>query len=268
MGLQTFANAKDIVLVGGLAAHPQLVAEWSNFPTGPRDVLNALAYAPIMFGGLPVYEDFSGANIGDAPAPRAGEDVYVAFNASPSEAVAVALVREGRRFMVAADWALNGALTEIVKTMAFELRATFPKARLQAWVPADTYDQWQRVALVPALRAEKLVPFRAEHAAVARGCLAERLRTTWHNLRLLTVDHRARLTLNALSTGYALAAEKGGRNSAEPEPGVSRLIGEALECMIASLDRSEAAQESFPHGAHLATAPGGGRYVTANPRRA
>jgi hypothetical protein len=34
IGLQPFAQAKDIVLVGGRSAHPQLVAEWINFPQG------------------------------------------------------------------------------------------------------------------------------------------------------------------------------------------------------------------------------------------
>ena len=268
MGLQAFANARDIVLVGGIAAHPQLVAEWSNFPSGPRDVLNALAYAPVMFGGIPVYEDFSGANIGEAPAPRAGEDVYLACNASPTEACAAALVRDGRRLAVAGDWAVNGALTDAVKTLVFEVRATFPRARIQAWVPADTYDQWQRVSLVPALRAEGLTPYRGEHAGVARGCLSDRLRQTWHNQRLLVVDQRARLTLNSLGAGYALAAERGGRQSSEPEAGISRMLAEAIECMVSVLDRTAAAEAGgFPEGAHVAVAPGGGRYVTANPRR-
>ena len=139
MGLQPFANAKDIVLVGGRSAHPQLVAEWSNFPSGPRDVLNALAYALRMFGGVPVYEDFSAANIGDSPQTRRGEDVFVGFNANPSEAVAIAVLRDGRRLCVAGDWSASGALADAVKTLVFEVRSSFPECNIQAWVPADTY---------------------------------------------------------------------------------------------------------------------------------
>ena len=266
MGLQPFAGAKDIVLVGGKLAHQQLVAEWINFPQGSRDVLNALAYALRMFAGAPMYEDFSGANIGDAPAPRQGEQVFVGWNANPSEVVAVAVVREGRRLCVAADWSAAGATADAVKTLAFAVRSTFPRASLQCYVPADTHDQAQRIALVPALRAERLTPYRAEHVAIARGCLAERLRTKWHNATLLTVAQTSKLTLNALSAGYALAAEKGGRSSHEPEPGISRLLAEALECMVAMLDRVGEQEMGFPKGAHIGHTPGGAAYVSANPR--
>lgn len=267
MGLQPFAHAKDIVLIGGKAAHPQLVAEWANFPFGPRDVLNALAYSLRMFSGVPMYEDFSGRNVADAPAPKRGEEVYVGFNATPSEVVAVAVIRDGRRLCVAADWSASGATADAVKTLVFGVRSTFPQAAIQAWVPADTFDQWQRVALVPALRAEKLSPYRAEHTAVARGCLAERIRMVWHNAQMLTVDRNARLTLNVLSTGYAFPTEKGGRQATEPEPGLSRLAGEALECMAAILDRTaEAGEDGFPAGANIALTPAGVPFVSANPR--
>jgi hypothetical protein len=267
LGLQPFASAKDIVLVGGRSAHPQLVAEFTNFPQGPRDVLNALAYSLKMFGGYAVYGDFSGNNLDDAPAPARGEDVFVAWNASASEVVALAVLRSGRRFCVARDWSGTGALPDVVKTLAFEVRSTFPLAAIQHWVPAETFDQWQRVALVPALRAEKCVPLRGEHVATARGALAERIRTKWHDKQLLTVDRDARLALNALAAGYAFAAEKGGRQATEPEPGISRLAAEALECMIARLDRQEDMTSGIPKGANVAYSPGGAAYVTAHPVR-
>ena len=122
MGLQPFAQAKDIVLIGGRAAHPQLVAEWANFPQGQRNIMNALAYALRVFSGIPVYEDFSGANIGEAPIPRLGEAVYIGFNASASEVAAVAVVRDGRRLYIAGDWAASGAIGDAVKTLAFEVQ--------------------------------------------------------------------------------------------------------------------------------------------------
>lgn len=266
MGLQPFATAKDIVLIGGKMAHPQLVAEWVNFPQGPRDIMNALAYALRMFSGVPMYEDFSGANIGEAPAPRRGEDVFVGFQATPVEVVAVAVLRDGRRLAVGADFAQAGPLADSVKTLVFAVRSAFPQAALQCWIPAETYDQAQRVGLVSALRAEKLTPMRAEHIAVARGCLADRLRTQWRQTKLLTVDNRAKLTLNALSAGYALAAERGGRQAHEPEPGISRLVGEALECMVAMLDKLGDVQAGFPKGAHVEVNAMGHQYVSANPR--
>lgn len=215
-----------------------------------------------------MYEDFSGANIADAPAPRRGETVYLAFQATPVEVAAVAVVREGRRFCVAADSAHAGATNDAVKTLCFELRTLFPGAAFQAWVPAETYDQAQRIALVSALRVERLTPYRAEHVAVARGALSERIRTKWRNAPMLTVDTKARLTLNALSTGYAYAAERGGRQATEPELGLSRLVGEALECMIALLDKlgDDDSLNGIPRGANVDHTPAGHAYVSANPR--
>ena len=260
MGLEPFARAKDIVLIGGELAHPQLVAEWLNFPKGPRDILNCLAYALRVFSGQPIYEDFGGANIADAPEPRNGETIYLAWNGDASGVVAVAVVREGQRLCVAGDWSAAGS--DAVRTIAAGVRSAFPRASFSSWVPAETYDQWQRIPLVPALRSERITPYRGEHIAVARGGLSDKIRTIWRKKRLLTVDNRARLTLNALSSGYCTATERGGRIGKEPEPGVSKLIGEALECMVAVLDRQLEA-EAAP--AHMATTPGGVRYATAYP---
>lgn len=266
LGLQPFALAKDIVLIGGLGAHPQFVAEWSNWPNGPRDILNALAYSMHVFSGIPMYEDFSGANIAEAPMPTLGETVFAAFNASPSEFVCVAVVKEGRRLCVLGDWSATGTLSEAAKTVAFDLRTSFPGAVFQSWVPAETFDQWQRVALVPALRSCRLQPMRAEHTAIARGCLSPRIQTVWRGSRQFTVDTKAKLTLNALAAGYALPVLPGARQGKEPEPGPSRLIAEALETMVAMLDKLGEDEGPIPKGANVDFNPAGVAYVTSNPR--
>lgn len=263
-GLEPFAEAKDIVLVGGLMAHPQLVAEWVNFPQGPRDILNALAYSLRMFSGQPIYGDFGSANIGEAPAARHGETVYVGFQASSVETVCVAMLRDARRLSVAFDKAAAGP--DAVRTLCYELRATFPLATFSVWAPAELHDQWQRVATIPQLRAERITPFRGDHVAVARGCLSTRIRTVWNQKRMLVVDRRAKLALNALSTGYALPIERGGRIAGNPEEGTSRLVGEALECVAFMLDRA-IESEGLPKGANVALTPGGVPYMTSHPSK-
>lgn len=263
MGLYPFAVARDIVLIGGIAAHPQLVAEWQNFPKGPRDIMNALAYSMRMFAGAVMYEDFSQQNIGDAPDPRRGEDVFIGFHADLTQAVAVAVLRDGRRLHVLRDWSAAGSVADACKTLVFEARTSFPQASLQVWTPAETFDQWQRIPVVPSLRAQKLTPMRAEHIAVARGGLAERMRQLWRGKRMLMVDLRAKLTCNALASGYALPADKGGRAANIPEEGVSRLVAEALETMVMMLDRLG---DTSSQPANMATNPQGRQYVTANPR--
>jgi hypothetical protein len=258
-----FFEAGEIVLSGGASAHPDLMAELDAYPQGLRDVLNAMAYGLKAFSGAVMYEDFNGTNISEAPQPRRGETLYAAFNASPSEVVAVGVLREARRFHVAFDCARSGALMDTTRDILFELRARFPESALQIWVPAEVFDQWQRIPLVPALRQAKASVLRAEHIGPARGKLADRIRNEWHQKKLLLVDRQANLTLNALAAGYALPVEKGGRTGSDPEPGTSRLVAEALECMVAKLDQAEQASV-FPVGAHLAHAKAG-TYISVNP---
>jgi hypothetical protein len=262
MGLQPFALAGDIVLVGGKPNHAQLVAEWCNYPQGPRDVMNALAYALRMFSGALIYPEFGAAHLTDAPLASRGETVHVGIHGSESETVAVALVQAPqRRLVVAADFVAAG--TDAAKSIAYQLRAKFPLAAFQCWAPAELHDQWQRVPTIPKLRAEHVTVYRGEHAAPARGACTTRLRTdVGGGKRLLMVDRNATATLNALSLGYAVPP---GRS--EPEKGTSRLVGEALECVVAVLDKSIDQAAGMPAGAHVAISPSGQPYMTANPRR-
>lgn len=232
MGLQPFFAAGDVVLVGGRGMHGQLVSEILNFPAGKKDTLNALAYALRMFAGMPIYEDFGESNIGPAPDAKTGEKLYLAWNASATETVCAVVQKMGRHWCVARDFAQGGPTLDAVRQLAVEVRANYPRAQFESYVPGELHDQWQRIALVPALRDVRLNPFSGEHVALARGALAEKIRTTQKERRLLTVTKDAPLTLNALAAGYKVAPGK-----QEPEAGLSRLIAEGLECCMAALNR-------------------------------
>jgi len=131
LSLVGFFEQGEIVLVGGRDAHPELVSEVESYPNGQRDVLNALAYALRSFPGAPVYEDFNGSNIAEAPATRRREPLHVAFNAAPAEVVAVACLADGRRLHVAFDCSRSGQIQDVARDIVFELRARFPDETLQ-----------------------------------------------------------------------------------------------------------------------------------------
>jgi hypothetical protein len=266
--LQPFMQSKDIVLIGGLSAHPQLVSEVENFPQGQRNVLNALAYAFKLVSGAPMYEDFGPDNIAaDSPEPPRGETINVAFNANATTVVAVAILRQDRRIFAVRAWSAAGPITDAVETVVYNARASFPLAKIQAWAPADLHDQWQRVALVPSMKRRGLVPYRGEHIAPARGCLSERIRNTWHGKRLFLVDRKVDMVLNALSAGYARKVEKGGGLSREPEEGESRLVAEALETMISVLDHTQDTEDGVPEGANTGRTKDGRIFISARPQR-
>ena len=262
LSLQPFAAAGNIVLVGGKLAHPQLTAEFTNFPQGKRDALNALAYAVRMLSGTPVYEDFGVENLGLNPELDAREALNVCCNADASGAtVAAAVACIERRWQVLWDGAATG--TEAVPSLFGRLRLAFPRQSFSVWIPADTYDQYLRIALLSALRAAKLPVLRAEHCALARGALSVLIRTDWKKKRMLLVDkNQAKLSLNALSCGYCV--QPGAR---EPEKGVSRLLAESLETMLMVLSKTAVTEDGWPQGAHTAVSASGASYITANPRR-
>jgi hypothetical protein len=264
MGLQPFFAAGDILLVGGKGMHGQLVAEIQNFPAGKRDILNALAYSLRMFAGSPVYEDFGEANVGPAPEPARGETIYLAWNASANETVCAALIKNARHWSVFRDQVKVGPTVDAVTAICAELRSDFPRAIFEAYVPAELHDAWSRIPLVAALRNQRLMAWRGEHISVARGALADLVRTTIRDRRLLTVSKDAPTVLNALAMGYKYPVSTGGKQSHEPEPGVPRLMAEALETTIAALSRTLDRGEETANYANNAT---GARYMTALPRR-
>ena len=265
MGLQPFFKAGDVILVGGRGMHPQLVAEVLNFPGGKRDILNALAYALRMFAGQPVYEDFGEDNVAPARALGVGEHVTTCWHASASEVVCAVLSRSGRHFSVARDFAAGGPTNDAVRLVLAELRGSYPKHGIDAYVPAELHDTWQRIPLVPALRAERLAPWRAEHTVIARGALAEPIRTTIRDRRLLSVAKDAPRTLAALAGDYRYPIGKGGNQALEPEAGLARLMAEALECAYSTL--SARFDDTADLGGNYARNQNGTRYMTALPQR-
>jgi len=221
-----------------------------------------------MFAGESLYQDFGEENIGPAPEKPSGSTVYLAWNADSVNLVCVCLVRAGRHFIVARDYARTGPPLDCVREVMTEVRASFPRAKFESYTPAELHDAWQRIALVPALRAANLKPWRGEHVALARGTLTDRIRTTVRQMRLLTVAKDAPVTLNALAAGYKYPIGQTGKTGHEPEAGLSRLAAEALECMVIMLDRGLDSEEDA--GGNFAVNQNGTKYRTAlpTPRRA
>jgi hypothetical protein len=265
MGLQPFFEAGDIVLVGGRGAHAQLVAEILNFPSGKRDILNALAYAQRVFSGTVVYEDFGQANLTSEYEPSQRDALAICFNASGNETTAVLVSVEGERLVAVADWISPVPPSQAVPDIMQLVRAAFPRARSVAWLPAYVMDQQDRMPLMAALRAAKLNPMRGAYSTMARGALSPMIRTEMKGRRLFLVDSNARHTMNAMAGGYNLPTMKNGQQSGEPERGPHRTLIEGLEA--AAFVICSSAGNSLPDELHSATNPQGSRYFTSLPGR-
>lgn len=265
MGMQPFFQAGDIVLVGGRGAHPKLVAEILNFPSGKRDILNALAYFQRVFSGAPVYEEFGQWNLIDGYEPSAQHAMALAFNAAGAETTAALICIEGERMVVVADWISPVPPAQAVPDIAQLVRAAFPRARVTAWLPADILDQSDRMPIVPALRASKLIPMRGGYVNVSRGALSPMIRTESRGKRLFLVDSGATHTLNALAGGYNFPVNRTGNKDSLPETGPHRTLMEGLES--ATYVISSQRNDVLPDGVHTAVNPQGASYLTSLPRK-
>lgn len=265
MGLQPFFEAGDIVLVGGKGQHSQLVAEILNFPSGKRDILNALAYAQRVFSGVPVYEDFGQYNLIDGYEPSARDVFALAFNASGGETTAVLASVEGERLVAVADWISPVSPAQAVPDIMQLVRAAFPRSRINAWLPADVMDQQERMPLMAAMRAAKLVPMRGAYPTMARGAISPLIRTEMKGKRLFLVDSNARHTMNAMAGGYAFPMGKTGQQGTEPERGPHRTLIEGLECAAFVICSSNT--HDLPDGLSSGTNPQGATYFTSLPNK-
>ena len=265
MGLQPFFEAGDIVLVGGRGAHAQLVAEILNFPSGKRDILNALAYAQRVFSGTVVYEDFGQHNLTSEYEPSARHALALGFNATGAETTAALVAVEGERMVAVADWISPVPPAQAVPDVMQLVRAAFPRAKLTCWLPADVMDQQDRMPLMAALRAAGLQPMRGAYASLSRGCLSPMIRTEMKGRRLFLVDSNARHTMNAMAGGYNWPVMKNGQQNTEPERGPHRTLLEGLES--AAYVITSQAGNSLPDELHSARNPQGAQYFTSLPRR-
>ena len=263
MGLRPFFLAGDIILVGGRAAHQQLVSQILNFPTGKRDILNALAYSLKVFSGIPVYSDFSQANITRGfDMPRSAQ-LLLGANSTGSETTAVLCAYDGSYLTVLADWISPLVPTDAIPDIAKLIRAVYPGRRVSAWVPADVFDQVGRNPLMGALKQSGMPASRADNAVMCRSSLSPMLRTEMRGRRLFLVDDGARNTMQALSTGYNWPVKADGTRMGEPERGSARTLIEALECLTHAIERVDnALAYASPNALNSTGTP----YMSALPR--
>ena len=247
LGLQPFFKAGDIVLVGGKSKHQQLVQEILNFPSGKRDILNALAYVQRVFGGDPMYGEVGDENISRGHVVDQQSALCLCLHATSSETAGVLLEVDGRHMTVLHDFASSLAPGDAIRDIMTLVTALYHMRKVQVWVPAEDYEQQGRVALMDALKQAHVMVQRAGYITTSRGCLSELLRTSLTGRRMLRVENTCKATLNALASGYRKTVGRDGRAAGEPEKNLSRTLMEALESLVNAIN-SGAITNQLPDG--------------------
>lgn len=261
LGLQAFFKAKDIILIGGPERHAKLIAQIKNFPSGRRDVLNALALGLREFAGVSVYSEFGEPNIVEGWEVGTSDVLTLAFHCDNHTIAAALVTISGQRQVVLADWVSNLNASDAVTDIATLCRVAYPGYRINAYLCADLVDQQTRVPLVGVLR-KHFTLIKGPYTELSRGALSPKIRTELQGARLFLVDRQAVNTLNALSGGYAYPNKNGAQIGEEPQRGHGRLIGEALETLTAQLQVAHANSE-LPAGLSMRRNAQGIEYPSA-----
>jgi hypothetical protein len=263
MGLRPFFKAGDIIFVGGRAKHQQLVSQLLNFPSGKRDIINALAYVLRVYSGTPVYPEFGEANIADNLEPGRDDELLLGCNATHSETSVVLVASSGRSLSILADWVSPLMPSDSIPDIITLIKAVYPSRRLTAWVPGEVFDQVGRNPLIAALKAAKLQPRRGENSIMCRQSLSPLIRTEMRGRRMLLCDRNAHNTLTAMTGGYNYQVKSGGERHADPEAGQSRTLLEGLETLNYALNHPDTTSILKTNALNSLGTP----YVSALPRR-
>jgi hypothetical protein len=255
--LQPFYQAGEVTHA---AALPDLVSELLAFPTGRKDVPNALAYALRMRAGRPVYEDFRPDHV-RAIEPAARTPCWLLVNARPARTSGVLVQAIDGVLRVFADWVREGPPQETFSDLARDAALT-AAAPLRIYAGSEHFDAHANVGLVQAARRGASLVQRGGPSEAASGSLAEYLRETRRGEPRMLVSPDARWTLKALSGGYARGLDKAGVVQDHPAENDYRMAMEPLEGFVRWFSALASTEESR-QDVRYATTNDGRRYLSA-----
>src|SRR6516225_5023100 len=260
-GLQPFFAAGEITFAKDIPA----IKQFLSFPTGKIDFPNALAYAPLMRPGQPIYEDFTRVHVADIDVDsRGGELVFLCLNATAVVTTAVAVQLAGKTLHILADWVREGdpgsALPEIMRDAGMRFGTA-----LRLTAPEQHFRPYQTIGLAPAVRRLPAELARGGDVAKGRTVLRALISQQTQGRPLLQVSPQARWTANGFAAGYARATDPrsaGVPVAEEASEGVYRTLIEGLESALA---RTLPASGEEEDQRRYAIASDGRRYLTSAP---
>jgi hypothetical protein len=231
-GLQTYFRAGDVQFAKEL---PDLKQQLLGFPNGAIDAPNALAYAPRMRPGAPIYDDFGARNVSEDLRPSPGSPVWLCLSATRSLVTAVALQVLDGSVRVFADWVREGSPADAVSDVIAQARLDVGRdIRLTAGpTHFDRYNNvglQQAVSRLPAELRNGVAPDRG------RDVVRKLLQIEKHGMPALMVSSSASWTLRAFTGGYCRQLQKHGMLSDEADPGAYKVLMEGIESFVGLME--------------------------------
>lgn len=260
-GLQPWFNAREVIFAKDL---PDLKQQLLGFPTGRIDAPNALAYAPRLRSGAPIYDGFGARNIAEDLRANTIRPVWLALNATRTVTTGVLLQVLDGSLRIYADWVSEGDCRETAPRIVQEanMEACCAVRPIMGPLHSDPYNNVGLAQAVKGIPKECWTSGRPEDGRVSLRSMLER---EIRGFPAVMINKTARWTLNGFSGGYARAINKQGILSDAVEEGVYRVLMEGLESTIGLL--SAYGGDDDDNEKVYAVTPGGRRYQTALPQR-
>lgn len=260
-GLQPWFNAREVVFARDL---PELRQQLLGFPTGRIDAPNALAYAPRLRAGAPVYDGFGARNIAEDLRPNAIRPVWLALNATRTCSTGCLLQVLDGSLRIYADWVMEGEPREVAPRIVAEAAMEAGGAIRPIMGPLHS-DPYNNVGLMQAVKAMPRECWTGGRPEDGRVGLSRMLEQELRGFPAVMIDKAARWTLNGFAGGYARAINKQGILADMAAEGPYRVLMEGLESTTGLLS-SRGGDDDDAEKVYAWTA-GGRRYQTALPTR-
>lgn len=227
-GLQPFFEAGEIELCD---TFPDLETEILNFPTGLKDVLNALAYIVRVGAGKPVYEDFGLSHIApDSIRPHKQQPLHLVINCEPNHTTAALMQYVNRCFRIYGDWVVEGGVEEALdQILTSALQAAEGHSMLKFFAPGQQFDQYNNLGLGRAAQRRRLTVVHGPKSEGCIGVLGDSLRSLSFHQPAFLANKSARWTINAMSQGYARGLDRSGILSNFPDAGYYATLMQGVE---------------------------------------
>ena len=260
--LQPFYKAGEVIHAGHF---PDLVGELLQFPSGLKDVPNALAYALKMRGGRPVYSDFTLGHVIPELAPNMRKPLHLVFSSRPSVTAAVLLQFNDGVLKVLGDWVMQGPPSDMVQTICQEA-ILLGGQKAKTYAPADQFDRYTNIGLPQAIKKMGTTPQQLGTTLKAQGFLADWMRKTVNGAPVIQVSDGAVWTRNGLARGYIRKLKTDGTLGEQPEENYYRLVIEAIETFAQWVNSGVAENNNSSFERHYARTDDGRQYLTTLPR--
>ena len=215
---------------------PELRAQLLNFPSGRKDIANALAYAFKLRPGHPIYDGFTEENIVEDLSPNLRSNRWLCLNGDGSY-VTGALVQFDGTLSIVADWIEGGDTGVAVDTICKQAALT-GGGKYDVVVPEKEVDQYRNKGIVAALkrlpREYRVGTDAGRGRAELQGLLGRR-----RDRPLVLCSDRASWTLRALAGGYHGSVDRAGVSNNVPDAGPYATLMEGLECFAGIMQHND-----------------------------